>query len=330
MIRILRLSLVQMRHSARHLVAVCLATMIGVAFVTATLLVGNVLEGTLSNSVVWQFSGASAIVTAPGDAMLDPGVVDQIRAVDGVESAENRYLGTGIARSGGRQAYPFLANVPTAAPLRAALTMKDGRLPERPGEVAVLPDIAKSLRVKVGDTITFEAVTDRGTREQAVAQTVVGIIDAPDALAGIAPEVYGWLDDAEATRIGAPVAAVLVVAKPGLGDGTLVDRINARLGATATARTYAEQASAVSAKVSGGVNILGTGLLAFAGVALFVASIVIANTYTVLVAQRTRNLALLRCVGATRSQVRRSVLIEAVGIGLVASVLGIAVGIGVL
>ena len=72
-----------------------------------------------------------------------------------------------------------------------------------------------------------------------------------------------------------------------------------------------------------------TALLVFAGIALFVGIFIIANTFTMLVAQRTRELALMRAVGATRRQVTRSVLIEAFVVGAVAAVAGLAAGIGI-
>lgn len=325
----LHLALTQMRHSARHLVAVCLATMIGVAFVAATLVVGNVLKGTISNAVAWQFDGASVIVTGPRNNPVDPALVEQVRTIDGVESAENRYVGAAIARSGTREVYPLVANVPQAASLHDAIRVKEGRLPSTVGEVAILPSIAKSLRVAVGDTITFEPIGG-GASRAAIAQTVVGIVDAPDSLGGLAPDVFGWMDDATASQFGADAGAILIVASPGVSAQTVAHRVNDLLGTEGIARTYDEQAKAMAATVSGNVDILGFGLLAFAAIALFVAGIVIANTFTVLVTQRTRNLALLRCVGATKAQVRRSVLTEALGVGVLASVLGIVVGIGML
>src|SRR5690606_27937876 len=74
-------------------------------------------------------------------------------------------------------------------------------------------------------------------------------------------------------------------------------------------------------------NMLTAVLLAFVGVALFVAGLVISNTFSVLVAQRARELALLRCVGASTKQVYRSVLTEALVMGLISSIIGVAVGI---
>lgn len=320
------IALTQMRHSARSLLAVCLATMLGVAFVTATLVTGNVLQGTFANALTWQYTGASVIVTADGSTMLDPGLIDRIRGVEGVAQAENRYAGVGIAQAGSREAYPLLVNLPEAQPLRDALRVTDGRLPERSGEVAVVNGVADALAVGLGDQIEFQTFGGEGR----IVQTVVGIVEAPSSLGGISPDVFGWLDGSALATANLPVTAILVQAAPGTSPTDLADRLNGALGEDAVARTFSQQADHLAEQVSGDVSILSIGLLAFAAIALFVAAIVIANTFTVLVTQRTRNLALLRCVGATRAQVRRSVLIEAVGIGVIASVAGIAVGIGTL
>ncbi|MGC4192648.1 MAG: FtsX-like permease family protein [Thermomicrobiales bacterium] len=319
-----QLALVQMRHSARNLLAVCLATMLGVAFVAATLATGNVLEGTFANALSWQYKGADVIVTTDDAGGIDPHLVDRIRGIDGVASAENRYLGVGIIQSGSREVYPLLANVPQAPAMRSDLTLEVGRLPETSGEVAVVSNVADELDAKVGDSVQFQSFGGGAT----VSQTIVGILTAPSSLAGRSPDVFGVLDEAAIAQTGLSVDSILVVATSGTSDTDLTHRLNGVLGDGTTARTFSQQADRMAKDVSGDVNFLSIGLLAFAVIALFVAGIVIGNTFTVLVTQRTRNLALLRCVGATRAQVRRSVLIEALGIGIVASIAGIVLGIG--
>ena len=320
------LALTQMRHSARSLLAVCLATMLGVAFVAATLVTGNVLQGTFANALTWQYKGASVIVTADGGDGLDPGLIGRVRGVEGVESAENRYAGFGVAKAGSREVYPLLVNVPQATPLQDALHLSAGRLPARTGEIAVVGGVADALDVGVGDTVAFQPF---GGNER-ISQTVVGIVEAPSSLGGISPDVFGWLDASAIAGAELRVDSILVQAAPGTSATDLASRLNGVVGSGVVARTFGQEADHLAARISGDVSILRIGLLAFAAIALFVAAIVIANTFTVLVTQRTRNLALLRCVGATRAQVRRSVLSEAAGIGVVASLAGIALGIGTL
>ena len=93
-------------------------------------------------------------------------------------------------------------------------------------------------------------------------------------------------------------------------------------------RTGAQQAQQDSSSITGFLNFLKTFLLVFAGVALFVGSFVIANSLSITIAQRTREFATLRTLGASRKQVRRSILVESFVIGAIASVIGLAVGLG--
>jgi len=151
---------------------------------------------------------------------------------------------------------------------------------------------------------------------------------------------------------GAPASGystVLVVGAPGAAPEEVRDAVADRLRATgrqtqtghwAPSQGWTGDAPPVDVLTTqqvvdsavdsalGGTRILTSVVLAFAAVALFVATTVITNTFSVLVAQRTHQLALLRCVGATKRQVRRSVLAEAAALGVVASVVGVAVGAG--
>src|SRR5207253_2935783 len=122
---------------------------------------------------------------------------------------------------------------------------------------------------------------------------------------------------------------VQVAAKGGVGQQTLRDRIAAVLPAQTEAITGKALADEQSSDVKQGLSFLTTFLLVFAAVALFVGAFIIFNTFTILVAQRTRELALMRALGASRGQVTRSVLVESVLVGTIASALGLGLGIGV-
>ncbi len=117
-------------------------------------------------------------------------------------------------------------------------------------------------------------------------------------------------------------------AKPGVSPKQLVAQIGPILPRDAEVRTGAQQAQQDSSSITGFLNFLKTFLLVFAGVALFVGSFVIANSLSITIAQRTREFATLRTLGASRKQVRRSILVESFVIGAIASVIGLAVGLG--
>jgi putative ABC transport system permease protein len=116
-------------------------------------------------------------------------------------------------------------------------------------------------------------------------------------------------------------------AKEGVTPEELVADIQPILPATAQVRTGIEQADEESSEVAEFTSFFQYFLLAFAGVALFVGAFVIFNTMSITVAQRTRELATLRTIGASRAQLRRAVLLEALAIGLAASLIGLGLGI---
>src|SRR6185437_1668166 len=119
-----------------------------------------------------------------------------------------------------------------------------------------------------------------------------------------------------------------VAARPGVSPTDLRNRIRAELPGTVDVRTGSEQATHDTANLESNLGGLRTFLLIFAYVALVVGAFIIFNTLSITVAQRTREFALLRTLGASRRQVLRSVVLEAVVIGLIASVVGILAGIG--
>ncbi|CAM5376694.1 ABC transporter [Streptomyces badius] len=119
-----------------------------------------------------------------------------------------------------------------------------------------------------------------------------------------------------------------VGAAAGVSDRKLLDEIEPLLPKDATAQTGKALADQQAKDIESGLTSLNTMLLAFAGIALFVGIFLIANTFTMLIAQRTRELALMRAIGATRRQVKRSVLLEAAFVGALASVVGFLLGLG--
>jgi putative ABC transport system permease protein len=121
---------------------------------------------------------------------------------------------------------------------------------------------------------------------------------------------------------------ISIAAAHGTTPQQLVREIAPLLGSNAQVRTGQGQAQQATKDTSGFLNIFQSFLLAFGGIALFVGSFVIANTLSITIAQRTRELATLRTLGATRRQVRRSVLLEAFVIGVLASIVGLFVGFG--
>ena len=119
-----------------------------------------------------------------------------------------------------------------------------------------------------------------------------------------------------------------MAAKPGVSDSELQRTVASILPPTAQVRTAAQEADEAGDDIREGLSFLTGGLLAFAFIAVLVGAFLIFNTFSITVAQRARELALLRTLGATRRQVLNSVLLEALTIGLIGSIVGIVAGLG--
>ena len=315
-----------------------LAVVLGVSFVSGTF----VLTDTLSRVFDELFAGVNAgtSVTVRGVSALgdedaaapppvDEAVLDRVLAVDGVASATGRVSGYAElvvdgapVTSGGA---PSLGvDIQPDSPLET-LTLRDGAAPQGPDEVAVDKATADRVGLEVGDRVQV-ALRD-GLRDVTVTGTL-GFGDA-DSFAGASLAAF---DLASAQRlVGRPgtFSEIAVAAEDGLGDDVLAERVGAVLPAATEAVTGTQSSAESSAEIKEGLGFFTTGLLVFAGISLFVGAFLIFNTFSMLVAQRARELALLRALGASRRQVTSSVLVEALAVGLLASLVGFALGIGV-
>ena len=342
----LRLTLAQMRRSAGRLTAAGIAIVISTAFVAITLLASGVMTATTTAAFGARYLGSDLVVTGAMPLIDDD--VAALAAVDGVAAAEGELVSEVRLTAGGRTTVTTV--LPTSEPaVLLPVHAAQGRLPQAPGEVALPASTAELLGVAVGGQVTAMTtaalVSDGGESLEAVEQplTVVGLVADPngaftrDGGAAVADraDVLAWsgarfsggvlryeaarvlLDDGVSpAQVRADVAAALAAAQ-----GTEA--------ADVLALTPAEFADARMAAQQGGQNVVMTVFgLVFGAIALLVAALVISNTFQVLVAQRLRTLALLRCVGAAKGQLRRSVLLEAMLLGVVASAAGILLGVG--
>ncbi|MFF0781033.1 ABC transporter permease [Streptomyces sp. NPDC003720] len=325
-------------HKARLLMTV-LAVMLGVAFVSGTLVFTNTISDAYQKSSAKGFDRVDVAVRpeyqdSKGDrvgktpeltrALLDraakaPGAASATGVVTGftaIAGKDGKLLGDGWQSEGGNywgakdDRYPLVA----------------GHAPSGRGEMLIDARTAERAGFKVGDTVRLSVdgpvltprvsgifSTDDGN---VAAGGSLALFDTPTAQALFGKK--GTYDEID------------VLAKPGTSQSALKASLDKALPShlveTTTGKRLADdQAETISASMSG----LKQSLLVFAGIALFVGTFIIANTFTMLVAQRTRELALLRAVGASRRQVTRSVLVEALVVGTVAGVTGLAAGVGI-
>ena len=316
--------LAQVRANAARLVASTLAVVIAVAFVVGTLVLNETSRSTVLTALGAQYVDTAAVVTSrDGTSLADD--VDRLRTLSSVRSVAPSWETSVHADVPGRSGSPFLL-VDTVADDRVLRWQRltAGSLPDRTGEIAR----SDRTRADVGDVLTVTAYDADGDATTSKA-TVTGIVDlGGDPEAGLYARGFAVADQLRAWGATDPVE-LRIAAAPGVSpEQVRLDVATALQGRDVDVRTGTEEAERAAAELMGNATALAAVLLVFATVAVLVAGLVIANTFAVLLAQRTRELALLRCVGATARQVRRSVLGEALVTGFAASVLGVLAGVG--
>lgn len=331
----------RLRADSGRLLSAGVAIVLGTGFAAAVLMAGDVVERTAYASVTTDLAGADLVVVPDpqGEWLpLDAATAERAAAVDGVQEVAATATTYASLVNGARTDVPVVSDLPDLPGLRTPEPV-EGRLPAADGEIALNEAVAERLRTSVGDEVAVELyaadeVDESGFPvEQELPIQVVGIL--PGGLASTlgasgsglvtSGTLAAW--DAVQGSDGGP-ERLLVVADEGADPVALRDRLASELP-DQLVRTADEEAEAALSSLLDGVDVLTMTALGFAALALFVAGFVITNTFAVLVAQRTRQLALLRCVGATRGQVRREVLGQAAVLGLLASLVGVVVGTAV-
>ncbi|MFF5279684.1 ABC transporter permease [Streptomyces sp. NPDC000133] len=324
-------------HKARLLMTV-LAVMLGVAFVSGTLVFTDTLGNAFRSQSAKSYDDVAVAVTSfgdPNDPESDPGVsqktVDKIRALDGVAAAYGRVEGfAGVADPDGKLidgtfGSPKGSNfAPGNDGKDPAYAFTDGSGPLKAGQIALDEGTAAKGSYEVGDRV--RVATNGPVKEFALSgvfTTDDGEVKAGGSLVlfdtAVAQKQYlkaGWYRD------------VTVTADPGADDAKLLDAIEPLLPKSAEAKTGQATAEVQAREIESGLGALKQVLLGFAGIALFVGVFLISNTFSMLVAQRAKELALMRAVGASRKQITRSVLIEAAVVGAIASAIGFVIGVG--
>lgn len=317
-----------------RLALTALAIFLGTSFVAGSYVFTDTLGGLFDNLFSSAFAGTDVIVQAPVDDDLsfvqarrfDPGVVDDVLSVEGVSDAEATVggfanLATPDGELLGGQGPPTIGSawIDVGNPFQ----IREGRPPSSDGELVIDKASAARFRLEVGDDVQ---VISLGRAEPF---TVVGLIGlgSSDGFGGAT--AIGVAYDTADRIFGASgeIDAINVVADDGVDPSVLAERIQSVLpeGVEALdARLAAEEQLAGFKEALGFIN---TFLLVFGLVALFAGTFLIQNTFQIIVTQRTRELALLRAIGATRGQILGMVLTEATIVALVASGLGVVGGI---
>ena len=329
-----------MAHKLR-LAATALAIVLGVSFVAGTYVLTDTITASFDNLFKQITQGIDVAVRSQetfggattGGETRDPmpeSVLEQVRAVDGVRVAEGSV--TGYAQLIGKDGKPVTTG---GAPnlgvsfnqdsaFTAGSTVRSGRLPSGPTEMAIDAKQAEDTGFKVGDQakVLFQG--------PARTFTIVGIIGFGEADNLGGARLVGF-DLATAQKVmnrEGRFDEIDAAAEEGVTPEQLRDRVRAAVDSRYEVLTGQQLAEDTAASINDTLGrFLSTALLAFAFVALLVGGFLIFNTFTIIVAQRTRELALLRCLGASRRQVMGSVLVESVIVAVVASLIGLGLGV---
>ncbi|MEV1169659.1 FtsX-like permease family protein [Nonomuraea sp. NPDC049784] len=320
----LKSALAGLRAHKLRLLLTSLAIMLGVGFIAGTFVLNDTVQAGFAQRVTADAAKVDVAVLPKGpDAVLPERVLEQIRALDGVTEAQGLIRASApVLGKDGKTA----GNAPTTALsiVRGPLDRTDivsGTGPGTDDQAAVLDkNTAKAQGFQVGDTITV--LDDRQRRHQF---KLVGLLD---------PGVDQELSYTGAVGFTAATAQRMSGAKgyreidvAGTAPG-LKQTVAAAVGGTYVVKTGGELADDLARAAGVETRTLTLGLLMFGVVAMMVAALVIYNTFNILVAQRTREMALLRCIGATRGQVFGSILLESAVVGALAAALGLAIGYG--
>src|SRR4051812_18899985 len=312
-----------------------LAVLLGVAFMAGTFVLTDTIKRSYDGVSANVYRGTDAVVRS-SRATVSPdqggpttrgtvsaATLDAVRAVPGVQSAEAQQLG--IAVVVGRDGRLLDANPNRSIPLALAwqetpelnpMTIVDGRAPSADDEIVIDRDSATTGHLHVGDRV--HVVSQVGSREYRIA----GVATYGGAASAAGAQVVAFTPKTAAEVIGTPgrYNAIQVVAAPGTSETKLVAGLRTALHEPDVEVITGAQASAEAKKALGAsLGFVSMFLMSFAIVALLVGSFVIFNTFSITVAQRTRETALLRAIGARRRQVMRAVRLEALLIGLFAS-----------
>jgi putative ABC transport system permease protein len=321
-----------------------LAIVLGVAMMSGSYVLTDTIDKAFDAIFVDSYAGTDAVVTGKeagfsfeGESAQAPPIPDEtlerVRGVDGVEIAtgsvqdfQSRLLrpdGEAID-TGGAPSFAFGIETASEYDRFNPLNLVEGRWPSGGDEVAVDEGVADDENLKVGDRIGVAALGPAQEFE------IVGIAKYGD-LSSIGGATFAIFDVPTAQELldkEGQLDAVQAAAADGTTPEQLTQRIRSELGSDVTVRTGVEQADEESSEIATFTTIIRYFLLSFAGIALFVGAFVIFNTLSITVAQRMREFATLRTLGASRRQVLRSVILEALVIGLGASIVGLFGGLG--
>jgi putative ABC transport system permease protein len=317
---------------------------LGVALLAGTLILTNTMGVAFDMLFGKIGSGTDAVVRTEAPytqtdgvgtnrGPIDAAVLDQVRQVDGVRAAEGSVQGYALLTDTHGRAVTTNGGAPTNGysmasdeELRGDVELLSGHAPTNAHEVAIDATSAEKHHIPLGSSIK---VLFQGPTQEF---TVVGTVGYGDGIKDLGGTTSAYFDPATAQQVlGTPGTfdRIDVSAEPGVSQAELAERLSKVIPDGTEAVTGKAVAKENADATKENFKMVGIIFGIFAGIALFVGSFIIWNTFTMTVTQRQREIALLRAIGARRRQVLGSLLLEAVGLGVLASAAGFGLGIGV-
>ncbi|MGE3323788.1 MAG: ABC transporter permease [Acidimicrobiia bacterium] len=325
-----------------RLVSTAVAIILGVGFMAGTYVFTDTIGRTFDDLFSSAYSGTDTVVrsvqTVEGDGPgsderrppLEASLLDEVRALPEVERAEGYVRGYAqlVKRSnkplGGRSAPTFgfgWIDDERLIPFRIV----DGRAPTGPDEIAIDKASARIGEFAVGDTVKVLSTSPTQSF------TVVGIMrfGTADSPAGASAVAFTPERASQLFQTDGKFDAIRIAGKPGLGEVAVTEAVSKAIGNDdREVLSGTEITKITQSNLRDRLNGFTVFLTAFAYLALFVGMFVISNTFSILVAQRTREVALLRTLGASRRQIVSSVLLEAGVVAIISSLAGMVAGMG--
>jgi putative ABC transport system permease protein len=335
---VIRLMLRDLRSRKLRTALTTLAILLGVAMISGTYVLTDQINKGFKDIEGLAYSKVDVTVTpkaAFGQALYGPAgflpqaMVGQIKSVNGVAEALGYVYGSGsvvvngkVVTTGGAPTIVYSYIPPRFEPDKYV----SGAPPSAHGEAGVIKQLADAHHLHVGQTVGL--TTAQGVQSVRISG-IFTFADSPSM--GGATVVHTTLADAQNWyQAEGKLSQIYVAATPGVNADTLVKRLRGVLPSSVEVKSGQQTAAQSTKAINDSFGkVLRTALLAFGGVAVIVGAFIIFNAFSITVAQRLREFAMLRSLGASRRQVLTSVMAEALMLGVAASLLGIGAGLGV-
>ncbi len=334
-----RATLKSIRGHIGRTIATAAAVIIGISFLAGTLIFTDSVQRAFDNlfATVFETTDAQVRSSEVVDAgfgiqvrsRIDESLVDDVAAVDGVSGVDGFVQGTAtVVGNDGEpignpgQGPPTFGFSWTEDDQLSQFNVIDGREPVGPGEVVLDENTATTGTLQVGEQV--QILSSAGSERF----ELVGIarFGTSNSIGGASSALFELSEAQRVLGAEGTLDAIGVRADEGIDEADIAARIGEILPAGAEVITGSEATEEAQSAIADGLSFFNIFLTAFAVIAIFVSAFVIANTFSILIAQRTRELALFRALGAARGQILRSVILEAVVIGVVGSLLGVLFG----